>query len=96
MWKKIKDNDDADDDRRRLQIQVRIALKKDLRNGVGSDFVSISIKILYQTIVGPLMGNEKRRSDFASVRISSLTCIEKCFKDLVVNVVNRILECDEN
>lgn len=93
------DADEADDRRSygATNPTVRIASNtKDLRNSVGSDFMSISIKILNQTVIGPLVWNEKRRSNFTSVRIPSLACIEKRFKDFIVNIIDRILECDEN
>lgn len=97
---KIKDNDDADDRRgiiapRHSELATCI-IQSDLRNGVRSDFVSIGVQILNETVVSPFVRYEKCRAGFTSVRIQSLARVEKQLEDLIVHVIDSILECDEN
>lgn len=58
--------------------------------------MSISVKVLHETVVGPLVGNEECRANFAAVGIEPLARIEEHLKHLVVNVVHGVLERDEN
>lgn len=61
-----------------------------------SDLVSISVKVLHETVVGPLVGNEECRANPAAVGIETLARVEEHLEHLVVNVVHGVLERDEN
>lgn len=87
---------DADDSRSYGEPELEVHRTIDLRNCVGSDLVPISIEILNQTIVRPLVRHEKRRTNLAAVGIATLTRIEKHFEHFIVDVIDRVLECDEN
>lgn len=66
-----------------------------LRNGMRSNFMSISIKILDQAIVRPLMRYKKCRSNFASIWICTRR-IKEHFENFIVHIIHRVFEGDEN
>lgn len=58
--------------------------------------MSVSIEILNQRVVGPLVRDEKGRADRAAVGVAAIARIEKHFEDFIVDLVDRVLERDEN
>jgi hypothetical protein len=62
-----------------------------LRNGVRSNLVSIGVEILDQTVVGPLVRNEKGALVVATVGVFSRG-IKDPLEDLVVVLIDRVFE----
>jgi hypothetical protein len=58
--------------------------------------VSVSVEILNQRVVGPLVRDEKGRADRAAVGVAAIARIEKHFEHFIVDLVHRVLERDEN
>jgi hypothetical protein len=57
--------------------------------------VTITVQILYLTVIGPFVGNVECSGDWASVWIDATT-LEQVAVQLLVKVVNRIIESQQD
>jgi len=65
-----------------------------VRHRVGGDLVAVRVQVLHLRVVRPLMGNVKRRLDWATVGVDSV--VEEFLEELFVETVDGVVEGEED